>query len=159
MTPRLWKLSRVLESSADTLHSSYSRAATRFWVLWSEAATSTILSEWRRSRHLMAVAAALGAIGGIYVRGLFFDYNVVWMSTFVKSAEAVAGLVDFVLAPAFLIAHLLGIAPDTQLIVSPDGAPAGPVDTSLRARGRIARGRTSYDPRRLGASPRTAQKP
>lgn len=60
--------------------------------------------------HYAAAAFAIGALGGLYTRGLAFEYLAGWESTFLNVAT-VRGLLDLVLGPASL---LTGIAlPDT----------------------------------------------
>ncbi|HEU4620851.1 MAG TPA: DUF2868 domain-containing protein [Burkholderiaceae bacterium] len=56
-----------------------------------------------RVMHLAAACLALGAIVGLYVRGLVFDYRAGWESTFL-SASNVHALLSAVLSPA---AHAL----------------------------------------------------
>ncbi|MGH8697159.1 MAG: DUF2868 domain-containing protein, partial [Burkholderiales bacterium] len=58
-----------------------------------------------RSLHFAALAFALGAIAGLYVRGLVLEYSAGWESTFLEAA-AVHRLLAFVLGPA---AALTGI--------------------------------------------------
>lgn len=52
-----------------------------------------------RVLHLCAAAFAAGAVAGLYLRGLVFDYRVGWESTFLD-AGAVHALLATVLAPA-----------------------------------------------------------
>lgn len=59
-----------------------------------------------RILHCAAAALALGAIFGLYVRGLAFEYRATWESTFLD-ATVVHGLLAVVLAPG---AWLTGIA-------------------------------------------------
>jgi len=59
-----------------------------------------------RVLHLAAAMLAIGAIAGLYVRGLVFEYRAGWESTFLE-APAVHAVLSFFLSPA---AHLLGIA-------------------------------------------------
>jgi len=59
-----------------------------------------------RVLHLAAAVFALGAVAGLYARGLAFEYRAGWESTFLD-AQAVHGLLSLVLSPA---ARLLGIA-------------------------------------------------
>jgi hypothetical protein len=57
----------------------------------------------RRALHLSAIGMATGAIAGMYIRGLFFDYNVAWQSTFVREPETVATILRFLLGPAAIV--------------------------------------------------------
>src|SRR6202521_4127422 len=58
-----------------------------------------------RVLHLSAALLALGAITGLYVRGLVFEYRAGWDSTFLD-ANAVHGILAFFLQPA---AQLVGL--------------------------------------------------
>ena len=57
-----------------------------------------------RVLHLAAALFALGAVAGLYVRGLVFEYRAGWESTFLD-APAVHALLSFFLSPA---AQLIG---------------------------------------------------
>ena len=56
--------------------------------------------------HAAAASLAAGAIAGLYLRGIAFEYRAVWQSTFLESAD-VARVLHLVLAPG---ARLTGIA-------------------------------------------------
>ena len=58
-----------------------------------------------RVLHLAAALFAMGAVTGLYVRGLVFEYRAGWESTFLD-ATAVHALLSFFLSPA---AQLIGI--------------------------------------------------
>jgi hypothetical protein len=77
--------------------------------------------------HLAAIGTALGAIAGMYVRGLFFAYDVVWRSTFLHDPGVIARLCRVLLAPGALVLGrtLPGPAEVTPLL-SDAGSPAGP---------------------------------
>lgn len=126
LLPPLWKLSHGLGTAPESTRfkASYGHIAVQFWLLWSKVAGSAILSEWRRMRHWIAISLATGAISGIYVRGLFFDYNVIWTSTFIKSQDAISRVMELTMAPALWVGRFFGREPDLSLLTSPDGAPA-----------------------------------
>ncbi len=114
------------ESAADAY--TQSRIITRFWTHWSKCARPLILSRWRYLLHLSALLIALGAIAGMYLRGLVFDYNVIWASTFIKDEASVSSLVNVLLGPAQFVARLLGLelesAIDVSKLTSSSGDPA-----------------------------------
>ena len=58
-----------------------------------------------RVLHVAAALFALGAVAGLYVRGLVFEYRAGWESTFLD-APAVHALLSFFLSPA---AQLIGV--------------------------------------------------
>jgi hypothetical protein len=68
---------------------------------------------------------ALGAIAGMFVRGLFLDYHVVWRSTFLNDPSTVAELLRLVLAPAARILQLpVPDAAAALAMMAPDGIDA-----------------------------------
>jgi hypothetical protein len=75
--------------------------------------------------HVGAIGAALGAVTGMYLRGLFFEYEVIWRSTFVDDPGTVAAMLRTLFAPAVL---LLGqpwpSAADAAAMMSDAGSPA-----------------------------------
>lgn len=88
-------------------------AWTRFGADWSEASAALNGARLARVLHLSAAAFALGALAGLYLRGLVFDYRAGWESTFLD-APAVHALLSTVLGPA---ARLLGDAfPDVAAL-------------------------------------------
>jgi len=124
---RLWL--RALRSSAAGRDEARAQLAVgaRFLALWERAARPWFALRTRRILHLSALGLALGAISGMYVRGLFFEYEMVWRSTFVREPEAVAQVLRVLLGPAF---WLLGRAPpdaaDAAALLAPAGVAAAP---------------------------------
>ena len=99
----------------------------RFVELWERAARPWFALRTRRILHLGALGLALGAIAGMYVRGLFFEYDMVWRSTFVREPASVARLLDLVLAPACgLLGRPLPDAADAAALLAPMGTGAAP---------------------------------
>jgi hypothetical protein len=93
-------------------------AVRRFQGLWLPAAAPLIAARVRVVLHLAALATALGAVAGMYVSGIAFEYRATWESTWLE-APAVQRYLDLVLGPA---ARLLGLpVPD----VAPLRGPAG----------------------------------
>lgn len=97
----------------------------RFSSLWEQAARPLFGLSARRALHVGAVGIAVGAVAGMIVRGLFFDYAMVWRSTFIREPETVATLLRLLLGPA---AALLGWpAPDAasaSALMTPEGVGA-----------------------------------
>lgn len=77
--------------------------------------------------HVGAIGILAGALVGTYLRGLFFEYDAVWRSTFLTGPESVAAFLNSFLGPASLVldGHLLA-ARDVLPLLGTDGAPAGP---------------------------------
>jgi hypothetical protein len=81
-------------------------APARLAQLWMPVAAPLEGRRLRRLLHGAALVVALGAVGGMYLRGLAFAYQVTWESTFLE-ARQVQGILDTTLGPA---AALLGTA-------------------------------------------------
>lgn len=97
----------------------------RFFELWSAASLGVVALRTRAVLHLAAIGATLGAIAGMYVRGLFLEYNVVWRSTFLQDPEVVATLLRTVLGPAaLLLREPLPDAATAEALMSASGLPA-----------------------------------
>ncbi|MCP3979185.1 MAG: DUF2868 domain-containing protein [bacterium] len=95
------------------------KALLRFSALWHRLATPLLASRVRTTLHFGAIATVLGAVCGMYLRGLVFDYDVSWQSTLLD-AEDVGRILGVLLGPA---SWLLGIAiPDVAPLHGPDGA-------------------------------------
>ncbi|MGH8636516.1 MAG: DUF2868 domain-containing protein, partial [Burkholderiales bacterium] len=74
-------------------------AAASFALDWGERSAPLIAARAARILHLSAAALALGAVAGLFLRGLAFEYRAGWESTFLD-APAVHGLLAFFLGPA-----------------------------------------------------------
>ena len=97
----------------------------RFWEHWFAVALPVVGLSARRAFHLAAIGLAVGALAGLYVRGLFFDYNVVWRSTFVRDPNLVATLLKVLVGPAALaIGERLPDAAEAAQLMTPQGVPA-----------------------------------
>jgi hypothetical protein len=102
-------------------------AGVRFLDLWQAAARPWFALRTRRLLHVAALGLGLGAIAGMYVRGLFFEYDMVWRSTFVREPATVARLLTAVLGPAsLLLGRPAPSAADAAQLASEAGAPAAP---------------------------------
>jgi hypothetical protein len=66
---------------------------------WSRAAAPLLTARAGRVLHLSAALLAAGAIAGLYVRGLVFEYRAGWESTFLEPSR-VHALLSFLLGPA-----------------------------------------------------------
>jgi hypothetical protein len=118
---RMAGLARRLGGSARS--AAVADAVQRFQRLWLAAAAPLVASRVRVVLHVAALATALGAIGGMYVSGIAFEYRATWESTWLD-APAVQRYLDVVLWPA---ARLLDLpVPD----VAPLRGPAGDGDAA-----------------------------
>lgn len=99
----------------------------RFAVLWWPLARPALRLWLRRTLHLSAIGVAIGAILGMYVRGIFVAYDVIWQSTFVKDPTIVAVMLRYVLgAAAVVLGQPLPGAEDVTRLLTTDGDPAAP---------------------------------
>jgi hypothetical protein len=97
-------------------------ALRRFATEWPALALPLWQRRAARLLHVCAATLAVGAIAGLYVRGIALEYRAGWQSTFLD-ASAVAQLLDIVLAPG---AWLTGIAiPDAAHLAMIGGDSAG----------------------------------
>jgi hypothetical protein len=97
-------------------------AFARFAVDWPALAIPLWQQRGARLLHLAAAALALGAIAGLYIRGIALEYRAGWQSTFLDATD-VARLLHFVLAPG---AWLTGIGiPDAARLQAIAGGSAG----------------------------------
>jgi len=126
--PRLARLGQWLEGlrlshlarrlGASTRSAVVADAVQRFQRLWMPIAAPLIAARVRMLLHVGAFAMALGAIAGMYVSGIAFEYRATWESTWLD-AQDVQRYVNVVLGPA---ARVLGIAiPDVTPLRGPVG--------------------------------------
>jgi hypothetical protein len=105
----------------------YAQVGRRFWELWSGAARPLVAQRTRQALHVAAIGLALGALVGVFARGVFFEYDVVWRSTFVQSPTTARNVLAALFGPA---AFALGRTPPTldaaQALMTEEGLPAAP---------------------------------
>jgi Protein of unknown function (DUF2868) len=78
---------------------------------WAQASARLVAARIARVLHVAAASFAVGAVAGLYMRGLVLEYRAGWESTFLGAEQAHA-LLAFVLGPA---SALTGIGiPDAQ---------------------------------------------
>lgn len=118
----------VLVARSRTFNAPLAEALGRFLAEWQQAARPLLVARAARVFHLAAAAVGLGLIAGLYLRGVAFDYQAGWESTFLDASGARA-LLGALYGPA---SWLTGIAiPDAAHLEAirwrPDGGgePAG----------------------------------
>jgi len=108
----------VRRAGGSTRSVAVTDALQRFQRLWLPTAAPLIAARVRVVLHLAALALALGAVAGMYVSGIAFEYRATWESTWLE-APAVQRYLDVVLGPA---ARVLGMAvPDVAALRGPAG--------------------------------------
>ena len=101
--------------------------ARRFALLWWPMARPALRLWLRHTLHLSAIGIAIGAILGMYARGLFFAYDVIWQSTFLKDPAVVAVILRSLLGPAALVlGRPLPSIEDVTRLLTTEGDPAAP---------------------------------
>jgi hypothetical protein len=92
---------------------------------WFSVAATLVVSRWRRCLHLGSVFLASGAVAGMYFRGLFQGYRVVWDSTFIVDESAVSGLIHVLFAPSLWLSDVLALGLRDQISIARLLTPAG----------------------------------
>lgn len=96
--PRRW-LFGLAQPGARRLRGVAGAAFTAFVDEWSKASAPLLMARAGRVLHLAAALLAVGAIAGLYVRGLVFEYRAGWESTFLEAPQ-VHALLSVLLGPA-----------------------------------------------------------
>ena len=97
----------------------------RFSHHWLSVAGALVVSRWRHLLHLGSVFIATGAVAGMYFRGLFQGYRVVWDSTFIVDQESVATFIRVLFGPSLWISNLFGLGLANEISVSGLLTPGG----------------------------------
>lgn len=125
--PSLWLRFQRAGADAQRSAADLGRVGRRFWSLWLAAAGPGLWPRVRQGLHLSAAALAVGAVAGMFVRGLFFDYAMVWQSTFVRDPELVTTLLRVALGPAaWLLGRPLPDRAQVEPLFGAEGAAAAP---------------------------------
>ncbi len=98
------------------------RPSAAFLRDWMRASAPLTAARVGRVLHVAAFAFALGALGGLYLRGLALEYRAGWQSTFL-GVEHVHTLISILLGPA---STLTGIPIADQARLASIRFPAGP---------------------------------
>ncbi len=101
-----WLAQRRLAGATPEEARWLTRALGRFAAQWRAQAAPLLASRLRRLLHVGALGFALGVVGGMYVRGLAFEYRASWESTFLEAPQ-VARLLGVVLGPAAVVLDAL----------------------------------------------------
>ena len=129
--PRRW-FAALAQRAPRPARGAASESIRAFIAQWSVLVAPLMAARAARVLHWSAALLALGAIVGLYVRGLVFEYRAGWESTFLD-APAVHAILSFFLTPA---ARLLGVTfPNVETIAAlrfVGGAPvSGAADAAL----------------------------
>lgn len=97
----LARLTRLVVKSAS-FNAMLAEALHRFTGEWYEAAEPMLVKRATRIFHLSAAAVGIGLIAGMYLRGIAFDYQAGWESTFLD-VQQVHVLVAVIYGPASFV--------------------------------------------------------
>ena len=98
-----------------------------FWKEYLKMAGQSMLYKFKSLTNLSAAGILLGALAGIYLRGLFFKYNVFWQSTFISDLETIRLFLNVLFGPAHLILYgRLLSTNDLTSLLQPNGVSAAP---------------------------------
>jgi hypothetical protein len=124
LMPRMWQF---LHKIMFGFHQGRSLAhlTSRFSAHWFSIAGTLVAARSRYLLHWAALSLAIGATLGMYFRGLFHGYEFVWASTFITDERTVAGFIDIVFGPAFLISNLLMLGLSERIDIGSLLSPAG----------------------------------
>jgi hypothetical protein len=108
IVPGIW---RIVHDGRFGLGEAQIRAGVmaRFTANWFKVAGPLVIARWKRLLHLGALFLAIGAVAGMYLRGLFQDYEVIWTSTFVRREETLAAIIRVLFGPSLFLSDLLGL--------------------------------------------------
>jgi len=95
------------------------RARTGFLDSWRRLAGPLLLARVQRALHVGAAALVAGAIAGMYLRGIGFEYLATWESTWLSVSQA-RTLLGIVLEPAAIVLRIQ--IPDLAPLRGPGGA-------------------------------------
>lgn len=73
---------------AKAFNAPLATALRQFAGEWRAAAAPLLLARASRAFHLAAAAVGVGLVAGLYVRGIVFDYQAGWESTFLDASSA-----------------------------------------------------------------------
>jgi hypothetical protein len=90
----------------------------RFSYHWFSAAGALVVARWRRLLHLAALSLAAGAVAGMYFRGLFQGYRVIWASTFITDLQSVSTFIAVVFGPSLWLSKFLGLGLESEISVA-----------------------------------------
>ena len=124
LMPRVWQFVHKIMFGFDQTRN-LAKLTTVFSMHWLSVASPLVVARWRYLLHLGALCIAVGAVVGMYIRGLFQGYEFIWTSTFITSEESVSGFVKLLFGPSFFVSSLLNLGLseriDVARLITPDG--------------------------------------
>jgi hypothetical protein len=97
-----------------------------FWLSYKKVASNSLLFRFKSIMNISAIGLLSGALLGVYFRGLFFNYNMIWLSTFISEPETIRSLLNMFFGLANILMEGTWINPaQVQQLLLQDGTPAG----------------------------------
>ena len=120
-----WARFRGRSAATEPDPTATARMRARFVADYASACAAPILARCEAVFHAGAIGFAAGALAGIFLQGVAFEYRVEWGSTLVSSADTRATIAALLFFPARLVLGA-GFPGPAQLALAstPDGAPA-----------------------------------
>ena len=98
-----------------------------YWISYKDVAGKTLILRFKSLANVSAVGLLTGALAGVYFRGLFFNYNIIWQSTFVFEPETIRTILNSLFGLASLILEGSFISKQTILpLLESEGTMAAP---------------------------------
>jgi hypothetical protein len=120
---------RFFEQKKKSLHGRAAdiKVVRRYWNHWWNVGQAILLARLQYVIHCSAIFLVLGALVGIYMRGLFFEYTVVWKSTFIHDQGIILLLLNGIFGlPSLLLNGSFLTASHVAPLMGPQGVPAAP---------------------------------
>jgi hypothetical protein len=98
-----------------------------FWISYKKVAERSLLCRFKTVMNTSAIGILTGALLGVYLRGLFFNYHMIWLSTFVSEPETIRSFLNILygIANALVDGNWISSG-QVQTLLLPGGTPAGP---------------------------------
>ncbi|MCB2209046.1 MAG: hypothetical protein KQH67_12210 [Bacteroidetes bacterium] len=98
-----------------------------YWKSYKVVADRSLLLRFKSVMNVSAIGLLAGALLGVYFRGLFFNYNMIWLSTFISESDTIQNFLNLFYGMANLLIEGYWItATQVQQLLLPEGTPAGP---------------------------------
>jgi hypothetical protein len=98
-----------------------------FWKSYHVVAGKSLILKYKSLLNASAVALLTGAIAGVYFRGLFYNYNMIWASTFISEPATIKTILNILFGFASrLIEGSWITSQDVSGLIETGGSSAGP---------------------------------
>jgi hypothetical protein len=117
---QLWKRKRDMDHLSSAL-----KTAQQYLDNWWAMNRRLVMSRFAWTVHILALCLVTGALTGIYIRGLFFEYNVVWKSTFIHDPGHISVILNILFGiPSLIMNGTFFDESHIAPLLRPGGEPA-----------------------------------